>query len=329
MKRRPEILALSVILLVLVAFPASIFGYQAWRTASAGVRIVDIVARTPEQGGFAPDRLDLKVGETVRLRLSSPDVVHGFTIPGLGVNVDEIYPGKVVEIDVTPKVPGRYAFACTRWCSVDHWRMRGVIEVAGTAPAPTGPAPLYQQLGIDLDAMRPAPSTLPAARPSGRAGAKLGAALPDSLGDAASRRAMLPAAAFEMLRQDPASDGLSDGDVWNLVAWAWLKDVKPEAMARAETLFARDCAACHGPDGKGGGPAGVNLPGLAKMDPMMPKGPMDFTDAGAMLAASDVLLQGKLLRGGMGTGMPEFGSLYTDDELWAMIAYLRTFLFEQ
>jgi hypothetical protein len=25
--------------------------------------------------------------------------------------------------------------------------------------------------------------------------------------------------------------------------------------------------------------------------------------------------------------MPEFGSLYTDGEQWAMIAYLRTFLF--
>lgn len=71
----------------------------------------------------------------------------------------------------------------------------------------------------------------------------------------------------------------------------------------------------------------MNLPGVAKMDPTMPKGPLDFTDAGTMLAASDALLQGKLLRGGMGTGMPEFGSLYTDDELWAMIAYLRTFLF--
>lgn len=33
---------------------------------------------------------------------------------------------------------------------------------------------------------------------------------------------------------------------------------------------------------------------------------------------------GKLI---MGTGMPEFGSLYTDKEQWAMIAYLRTFLF--
>ena len=47
-----------------------------------------------------------------------------------------------------------------------------------------------------------------------------------------------------------------------------------------------------------------------------------------MLAASDVLLQGKLLRGGMGTGMPEFGSLYTDEELWAMVMHLRRFLFQ-
>ena len=46
-----------------------------------------------------------------------------------------------------------------------------------------------------------------------------------------------------------------------------------------------------------------------------------------MLSAPDALLQGKILRGGMGTGMPEFGSLYTDEELWAMVSYLRTFLF--
>jgi hypothetical protein len=61
----------------------------------------------------------------------------------------------------------------------------------------------------------------------------------------------------------------------------------------------------------------------------MPRGPADFTDARIMLAANDLLLQGKLLRGGMGTGMPEFGSLYSDDEQWAMIAYLRKFLFRQ
>ena len=326
---RQELFALGVVALVLVVFPAGIFGYQAWRTASAGVKIVEIVARAPEQGGFSPDRLSLRVGETVRLRISSPDVVHGLTIPGLGVNVNEIYPGKVVEVDVTPDKPGRYAFACTRWCSVDHWRMRGVIEVTGGSPLvmATIEPPLFQQLGIDLDAMRHAAQITPNATPSSGAGAALNVALPQDLTDPATRRTLAPAGAFDNLRADPANAALSDADVWNLVAWVWLKDTSPSAPARAETLYARDCAACHGPDGKGKGPAGLNLPGLQKMDPAMPPGPADFTEASAMLATSDVLLQGKLLRGGMGTGMPEFGSLYTDEEQWAMIAYLRTFLF--
>jgi mono/diheme cytochrome c family protein/plastocyanin len=324
-----EVFALGVVLLVLVVFPAGVFGYQAWRTASAGVKVVDIVARAPELGGFAPDRLNLKAGETVRLRISSPDVVHGFTIPGLGVNVDEIYPGKVVEVDVTPARPGRYAFACTRWCSVDHWRMRGVIEVTGDSsqPAATTEPPMFQQLGIDIDAMRHAARVTPSVRPSVAAGAALNARLPQDLADPAKRRTLASADAFQALRADPVNTALSDDDVWHLVAWAWLKDTKPEVLARAETLYARDCAACHGPGGKGKGPAGVNLPGMAKMDPAMPKGPANFTDAGTMLAASDVLLQGKLLRGGMGTGMPEFGSLYSDEAQWAMITYLRTFLF--
>jgi mono/diheme cytochrome c family protein len=267
----------------------------------------------------------------VRLRISSPDVVHGLTIPGLGVNVDEIYPGKVVEVDLTPDKPGRYAFACTRWCGIDHWRMRGVIEVLGAAgeALPTEPPPLYQRLGIDLDAPTHPAHATPAAQPSAKEGVALNVALPAEVTDATQRRTLAPVDAFQRLRDDPANAGLSDDDVWNLVAWAWLKDVKPNALARAETLFARDCAACHGLDGKGGGPAGVGLPGMRKMDPTMPKGPANFTDAGTMLAASDVLLQGKLLRGGMGTGMPEFGSLYSDEEQWAMIAYLRTFLFRK
>lgn len=355
--RRSDLFALLIVLAVLLGVPTGLFGYQAMRTRAAGVRVIDIIARAPESGGFSPDHLQLRVGETVRLRISSPDVVHGLTIPGLGVNVDEIYPGKVVEVDLMPTKSGRYAFACTRWCGVDHWRMRGVIDVVNpTPPSPFlegkrevaspelegelgsahaagegagGEIPFYQQLGIDLDAKLHTAHPTPSAEASIGAGAALDARLPENMADPAKRRALAPVDAFHELRADPANAALSDDDVWNLVAWAWLKDTGPEALARAETLYTRDCAACHGPDGKGDGPAGANLAGMAKMDPTMPKGPADFTDAGMMLAASDALLQGKLLRGGMGTGMPEFGSLYTDEELWAMIAYLRTFLFKR
>jgi mono/diheme cytochrome c family protein/plastocyanin len=318
-------------LVVLIGLPALLFGYQVLRQrpSESGLRVINLVARAPEQGGFSPDRIVLQAGETVKLRISSPDVVHGLSIPELGVDIDEILPGKPVEVEVTPKHPGRYAFACIRWCSVDHWRMRGVIEVEGPAAQAlaTEPPPLYQQLGIDLDKMPPAPQALPAKRPSASAGARLGSALPVELADPTTRRAIAPAAAFEMLRQDPANQALSDDGVWSLVAWAWLKDMTPDAWSRAGALYSRDCAACHGVEGKGDGVAGKGLPGLSKMDPMMPSGPANFTDASHRLAESDAFLQGKILRGGMGTGMPEFGSLYTDVELWAMVSYVRGFLF--
>lgn len=329
MKR--EFFALSVVLALLVAFPAALFGYQAWRMRAAGVRVIDVVARVPEQGGFLPDRLTLAAGEPVRLRLSSPDVVHGLVIPELGVDVPEIMPGQVVEVDVTPERPGRYAFACTRWCGVDHWRMRGVIEVSGggvAEPAAVGAdMPLFQKLGLDIDAMRHSTGPVPEVRPSADRGAVLGLPLPDNLADPARRRSVVPQDAFAQLRADPALAGLGDGEVWDLVAWAWLRDPTPQSAARAAELYVRDCAACHGPDGRGDGPAGKELPGLTVMDPAMRAGPADFTDAASMLSASDALLQGKLLRGGMGTGMPEFGSLYTDEELWALIAYVRGFVF--
>ena len=338
-RRRLDLAALVIVVVALTAAPAGVFGYHAAHLrAPAGARVVEIVARAPEQGGFGPDHITLQAGEAVRLRISSPDVVHGFSIPGLGVDIDEIYPGKVVEVDIRPEGPGRFPFACTRWCSVDHWRMRGVIDVVG-APIQGGVTPdgvvatqrppLYQRLGIDLDAMRHAAADVPSGRPSASAGARSAFALPLALSSADERRATTPADAFARLRADPSNSARTDGEIWDAVAWAWLKDLRPDELAAADERFARDCAACHGPDGSRDGPAGKNLPGLAKMDPSLPRGPADFTDAPQMLAASDALLEGKILRGGMGTGMPEFGSLYTEAELRSAVARIRLFTFDR
>jgi len=46
-----------------------------------------------------------------------------------------------------------------------------------------------------------------------------------------------------------------------------------------------------------------------------------------MLGASPALLQGKILRGGMGTGMPMWGSIFTEEQIWDLIAYLYSFQF--
>jgi cytochrome c oxidase subunit 2 len=335
MKRKNEFFALGVVVLLTVIFPASLLGYQSMRSSEPGVRTIDIVARLPDDGGFTPDRLVLYRGERVRLRLSAPDVVHGFEIPALSISVPEILPGHVVEVTFTPEQVGRFAFACTRWCSAGHWRMRGTLEVVGPAnptaasQLPTREPPLYQKLGIDLDEM---PQLDPRVErslselntpPSADRGEALKGVLPLELQQREWLQAHSPAQAF--LVMEDRSD-LRDAQIWDVVAFAWRNAATPDELKRGAQLFARDCAACHGEQGRGDGPAGRDLPGLQKMMPEEKHGPADFTNLHRMAAVSDVFLQGKLLRGGMGTGMPEFGSLYSTDDQWAVIEFVRTFM---
>lgn len=53
-----------------------------------------------------------------------------------------------------------------------------------------------------------------------------------------------------------------------------------------------------------------------------------FTDP-ALLGASNARLEGKMIRGGMGDGMPAWGTVFSDEELQALLDYLWTFQFPQ
>ncbi len=320
-----ELFALTVVLLIFIVFPASLFGYQMWRTTAGDARVITLTASAPAAGGWQPDTIRVNVGERVRLRIAASDVVHGFEVPALGIQVDEILPGHVEEVEFAATRTGRYPFACTRWCSVDHWRMRGVIEVIDPAnpnpPRPTSAPPLFQQLGIDIDAMHPA-QNVPAQRPSAARGAWLNITVPGDL------RTQSPSSAFSKLRADVSLQSYTDAQLWDAVALAWKRAAGDDAIARGQQLYARDCAACHGELGTGNGPAGRNLPGHTVMDAHAKRGPADFTDASQMLGASNALLQGKIVRGGMGTGMPEWRTLYTDQEMWDVISFIRGFVFD-
>lgn len=328
---RNERIALTVVIFVLLGLPGLAFGYQAARTHVPGVRVIDLLGYAPADGGWQPDAIRVSVGERVRLRIAAQDVVHSLAIPALAIDVPEILPGHVAEVEFVASQPGRYAFACTRWCSADHWRMRGLLEVvdpqnppaAGQMPAP----PLYVQLGLDIDAMR-LPLADPPERPATTWGAGLAADLPAEIEDVGWQRAHSPAEAWAQLRADPALQAQSDAALWDGVAYAWQAALPAGALEQGDQLYARDCAACHGEAGQGDGLAGRDLPGLAAMHPDMPRGPSDFTDLAALLTAPEAVLHGKVLRGGMGTGMPEWGSLYTDEEIWAVVAYIRALGFE-
>lgn len=292
---------------------------------------VDVQARMPEYGGWTPANLHARVGEPLRLRLTSEDVTHSFAIGQSDFTPVDITPGKPAEVTLTFDESGTYTFYCTRWCGPNHWRMRGTISVTGDDPAPAdveaAAPPLYLKLGIDLDAERETPDLPPGGQPSSERGASLGLSLPPL-----DTRSRSPYQVWRDLHGEPATAGLTGDERWDLVAWLWEGATTPAALAEGAALYQRDCAACHGVSGAGDGVFGKG-PDSGNSDPAQTESahatqsPTAFTDPAKMLTASPALLQGKILRGGMGTGMPSWGLIYTEEQTWALVDYLWTFQF--
>jgi len=345
---KQEWLARVILALLLVAAIATPFAVQWLQASHASPTTIELRARMPENGGWSSDTINATVGQPIHLRLTSDDVIHSLAVGQTDWPALDIRPGEVVTTDLVFDRPGRYTFFCARWCGANHWRMRGVIEVtdpkSNTTRLPTAEMPLFQKLGFDIDAI---PVLDPQAEqslgqltrlPSAERGAALHVELPAELRQQDWLRTHTPAEAFSLSRNNRAYRDLLDAQIWDVVAFVWRSATTDTTRARGAQLYTRDCVACHGEQGRGNGPAGRDLPGLEAMQgstmtdtlashasTTMKRGPADFTNLRRMMGLSDAHLQGKLLRGGMGTGMPEFGSLYTDDEQWALIAFVRKF----
>ena len=302
-------------------------------------------ARMADNGGWSPDVLRARVGEPLHLQLTSDDVTHGFAVGQMDMQPVDLEPGKVKDVTLTFDRPGTYTFYCTRWCGIDHWRMRGTIEVSGDGPAsaPAAPKPasrpLYVTLGIDIDAAHPA-AAVPAAPPAASGGQMAASFL--AMGAASDRytgldyyRSHSPARVFVDLRAEAGLRSLSDAEIWDLVAYLWESQAGKEGLAEGKQLFAQNCAACHGENGGGNGvfanslaEAGQSAAQTMSGAPAMTmQRPADLTDPAKMLGASPALLEGKVLRGGMGTGMPAWGAVFREDQIWRIISYLYSFQF--
>ena len=86
--------------------------------------------------------------------------------------------------------------------------------------------------------------------------------------------------------------------------------------ADAKANWDNNCAQCHGADGKAGTKMGKMLNAADLTDP---KKQSSFTDAQATTAIKDGIKQGGK------TTMKAFGGKLTDDEIKALVAYVRTF----
>ncbi len=92
----------------------------------------------------------------------------------------------------------------------------------------------------------------------------------------------------------------------------------PDAVTAGAQIYTTYCAACHGIEGKGDGPAG------AALDPH----PANLADAGMMNNMSDTYLFWRISEGGMiepfNSAMPPWKGSLTEEQRWQVIAYLRT-----
>jgi cytochrome c oxidase subunit 2 len=322
---KAERLARFVIVVLAIVLPA-----MALFARSDGGAI-EIHARVAEDAGWAPGNLSVAAGEPLKLRLTSDDVVHGFAIgQGAWPSLD-VMPGEIAETTLVFDKPGKYTFYCTRWCGPNHWRMRGTIEVSGSSSEViSNTPPLYMTLGLNIDDPHPS-EVVPSIRPSAKRGADLGVTIPAGYATPEVYRTRTPESVWNDLRRPSLSNGLSDDQVWNLVALVWRSNASEQALAEGQKLFAQNCAACHGESGRGDGVMAGSLIKPAPMPDMAghdTAAPVDFANGKNMLRASSAILQGKIIRGGMGTGMPYWGPILTDEQIWSLIDYLWSFQFD-
>ena len=89
-------------------------------------------------------------------------------------------------------------------------------------------------------------------------------------------------------------------------------------LAQGEALYKQFCSTCHGPEGKGNGPAAAGLPVK----------PADHTDGRIMNKISDAELFKAIKEGGPAVGkstaMPPWGGSLKDDQIRAVVLYVRS-----
>ena len=84
-----------------------------------------------EEVGYS-STLVLPVDQTIRLKMTTDDVLHSFWVPEFRVKQD-LVPGQVTELRITPDREGSYKVRCAEICGLDHAIMVAEVEVVSRA----------------------------------------------------------------------------------------------------------------------------------------------------------------------------------------------------
>jgi cytochrome c oxidase subunit 2 len=82
----------------------------------------------PEQDDIGSGELVLPVNRPVLLQMEAEDVLHSFWVPEFRVKQD-LVPGRVTNLRITPTMPGEYKVRCAEMCGLQHSTMLATVRV--------------------------------------------------------------------------------------------------------------------------------------------------------------------------------------------------------
>ncbi|WP_299429245.1 cytochrome c oxidase subunit II [uncultured Meiothermus sp.] len=77
---------------------------------------------------FLPAEMRVTAGRRVTFYVTSPDVMHSFTIVGTNINM-QVIPGEIGKVSHTFDEPGEYLIICNEYCGIAHANMISRIIV--------------------------------------------------------------------------------------------------------------------------------------------------------------------------------------------------------
>lgn len=142
------------------------------------------------------------------------------------------------------------------------------------------------------------------------------------LGSPAYARQATPANWYSQVTQGnlerfmPPFNSLSDRQRWDVVAYSFTLSAPPAVVEEGAELYQENCVLCHGSRGKGDGPEAASLSNR----------PTDLSEQSSMAEKSQADFYQAMVEG-IAPDMPPFGDSLTEEQLWAVAAYVRTLTF--
>ena len=89
-------------------------------------RTIDV---TVSRYAFSPERIEVRVGERMRLNVVSVDGTHGLQVKAFGLNAVIPAGGRAVTVELTSREVGTFAISCSHSCGRAHGRIEALLIV--------------------------------------------------------------------------------------------------------------------------------------------------------------------------------------------------------